>query len=107
MGEETAAKEDGSRSAAKDGNQVKVDVQRGKSDIGSLFGVFGAGGQPNEGDQSWFAGKTHKLKKVLVKYSKFIGPGFMVSVAYIDPGNPLNCTHEMFTKLTAPRKLCH
>lgn len=27
-----------------------------------------------------------KLKKKLVKYSKFVGPGFMVSVAYIDPG---------------------
>ena len=24
---------------------------------------------------------------VLIKYSKFVGPGFMVSVAYIDPGN--------------------
>jgi len=25
--------------------------------------------------------------RVLLKYSKFIGPGFMISVAYIDPGN--------------------
>ncbi|KAI9840311.1 MAG: hypothetical protein M1838_004131 [Thelocarpon superellum] len=26
-------------------------------------------------------------RRVLLKYAKFIGPGFMVSVAYIDPGN--------------------
>ncbi|KAK0946475.1 NRAMP-like transporter smf-3, partial [Friedmanniomyces endolithicus] len=25
--------------------------------------------------------------RVLLKYVKFIGPGFMISVAYIDPGN--------------------
>jgi hypothetical protein len=31
-------------------------------------------------------GGLHKCKKVMVKYSKFMGPGFMVSVAYIDPG---------------------
>jgi metal iron transporter len=27
-----------------------------------------------------------KVSRVLLKYAKFIGPGFMVSVAYIDPG---------------------
>ena len=31
--------------------------------------------------------RMRKLGQVLVKFSKFIGPGFMVSVAYIDPGN--------------------
>ncbi|KAE9975779.1 hypothetical protein BLS_002413 [Venturia inaequalis] len=87
LGEEIATKEDGTRREGKDGKQVGVDVQRRKSEIGSLFGVFGNGRQPDQGNQSWFSGKTHKLKKVLIKYSKFIGPGFMVSVAYIDPGN--------------------
>lgn len=29
----------------------------------------------------------HRVKSVLVKYGKFMGPGFMISVAYIDPGN--------------------
>lgn len=86
LGEEIATKEDGTRREGKDGKQVGVDVQRRKSEIGSLFGVFGNGRQPDQGNQSWFSGKTHKLKKVLIKYSKFIGPGFMVSVAYIDPG---------------------
>lgn len=28
-----------------------------------------------------------RVGQVLLKFSKFIGPGFMVSVAYIDPGN--------------------
>jgi metal iron transporter len=31
--------------------------------------------------------KLRRAIAVLCKYSKFIGPGFMVSVAYIDPGN--------------------
>jgi len=29
----------------------------------------------------------HRLGSVFVKYGKFVGPGFMISVAYIDPGN--------------------
>lgn len=29
----------------------------------------------------------HRAKSVLTKYGKFMGPGFMISVAYIDPGN--------------------
>lgn len=29
----------------------------------------------------------HRAKSVLIKYGKFMGPGFMISVAYIDPGN--------------------
>lgn len=32
-----------------------------------------------------------KVKDVVVKYTKFIGPGFMVSVAYIDPGKFKSC----------------
>lgn len=28
-----------------------------------------------------------RTAEVLVKYAKFVGPGFMISVAYIDPGN--------------------
>ena len=34
------------------------------------------------GPSAW----AHKIAKVLRRYAKFIGPGFMVSVAYIDPG---------------------
>jgi metal iron transporter len=28
-----------------------------------------------------------RLKEMLIKFGSFIGPGFMISVAYIDPGN--------------------
>ncbi|CDR45631.1 CYFA0S19e01156g1_1 [Cyberlindnera fabianii] len=31
--------------------------------------------------------RFNKIKDVLIKYSKFIGPGIMVSVSYMDPGN--------------------
>ncbi|KAK5111371.1 hypothetical protein LTR62_005211 [Meristemomyces frigidus] len=30
---------------------------------------------------------ARKLARVLLRYTKFIGPGFLISVAYIDPGN--------------------
>ncbi len=32
-------------------------------------------------------GFLRRSGQVLLKYSRFIGPGFMISVAYIDPGN--------------------
>jgi len=28
-----------------------------------------------------------ELRRVLFRYAKFVGPGFMIAVAYIDPGN--------------------
>ncbi|KAM0741490.1 hypothetical protein ACQRIT_004347 [Beauveria bassiana] len=31
--------------------------------------------------------RLRKLKRALFNYAKFVGPGFMISVAYIDPGN--------------------
>lgn len=34
-----------------------------------------------------FLSRLQHVRKILAKYIKFIGPGFMVSVAYIDPGN--------------------
>jgi metal iron transporter len=34
-----------------------------------------------------FVAAARRARGVLTKFSKFIGPGFMVSVAYIDPGN--------------------
>lgn len=30
---------------------------------------------------------TRRLLGILIKYSRFIGPGFLIAVAYIDPGN--------------------
>jgi metal iron transporter len=31
--------------------------------------------------------RTRRLAAILIKYSRFIGPGFLIAVAYIDPGN--------------------
>lgn len=36
------------------------------------------------GNHLWKTART--IGRVLQKYSKFVGPGFMISVAYIDPG---------------------
>lgn len=33
------------------------------------------------------ARRTRRLLEILTKYSRFIGPGFLIAVAYIDPGN--------------------
>ncbi|KAK3117265.1 NRAMP-like transporter smf-3 [Teratosphaeriaceae sp. CCFEE 6253] len=35
----------------------------------------------------FYARWPRKLTRILMKYTKFIGPGFLISVAYIDPGN--------------------
>lgn len=105
LGEEIAVEGDGECRGRKDGKGVQVNVQQNKSNIPPWAGV---GGQSGHEDQSWFGGKTHKLKKVLAKYCKFIGPGFMVSVAYIDPGGCHSTV--LITRvlvLTENRKLCH
>jgi len=31
--------------------------------------------------------RLDRIKAVLIRYSKFVGPGFLIAVAYIDPGN--------------------
>lgn len=37
--------------------------------------------------KSWLQSPPKRITDVLVKYARFIGPGFLVSVSYIDPGN--------------------
>jgi metal iron transporter len=44
-----------------------------------------AGRESNNG-RITFRGIHQKIATVLRKYAKFVGPGFMVAVAYIDPG---------------------
>ncbi|TWU77696.1 hypothetical protein ED733_008330 [Metarhizium rileyi] len=56
--------------AGKDG--VVVDSTTGGSDLGSVKNAQRA---------------VEKAKRVFRTFGKFIGPGFMISVAYIDPGN--------------------
>ncbi|KAH0544524.1 hypothetical protein FGG08_001296 [Glutinoglossum americanum] len=38
-------------------------------------------------EKKGFAAVARRVGNAMTKFSKFIGPGFMVSVAYIDPGN--------------------
>ncbi|PBP27514.1 metal ion transporter metal ion transporter [Diplocarpon rosae] len=48
----------------------------------------GAGGRGRNWDDLPFLTRTFlKIRKGVKTYGKFIGPGFMISVAYIDPGN--------------------
>jgi len=41
-------------------------------------------GQTN---RPWYQRTASKITDVLVKYARFVGPGFLIAVAYIDPGN--------------------
>ncbi|KAK4194300.1 natural resistance-associated macrophage protein-domain-containing protein [Triangularia verruculosa] len=57
-------------------------------------GVASAG-EPSQGharrnDASWKSSVSYlpcRIWEILTKYTKFIGPGFLIAVAYIDPGN--------------------
>jgi metal iron transporter len=59
----------------------------GDNGSGTLIGS--PPGDAGRGNKNWRM-KIHEFprrgSRVLLKYAKFIGPGFMVSVAYIDPG---------------------
>ena len=77
------------------------------SDDGGAGGDTAAGPSPTlytsdlQGTRKWGASPTMycckssaalwapicRLKEILIKYTKFVGPGFLISVAYIDPGN--------------------
>jgi metal iron transporter len=65
--------------------QVRADD--GDGGDGGEGGEGGGGGGAAQHRGEGFSGKLRQVGTVLRKYSKFIGPGFMVSVAYIDPGN--------------------
>ncbi|KAK5101754.1 NRAMP-like transporter smf-3 [Lithohypha guttulata] len=45
----------------------------------------------NEGEapdqRPWHSRAASKVTNVISKYAKFVGPGFLIAVAYIDPGN--------------------
>jgi hypothetical protein len=62
-------------------------------ELADVLGSRGGGGEGGRGGSKDLKGRLangfHKLKKGALKYLKFMGPGFMVSVAYIDPGTCL------------------
>jgi metal iron transporter len=76
--------EPGQRSDKKAGASTIEEVVPGRSpalsstNIGAGRGGLNPGSKLNNG--------LHKLKKAVLKYFRFMGPGLMVSVAYIDPG---------------------
>lgn len=41
----------------------------------------------NRSEKSGFLGYIYHAGSIVAKFGRFVGPGFMVSVAYIDPGN--------------------
>ena len=45
------------------------------------------GASPSSSIIPWHRRVATRLTSVLIKYSKFVGPGFLIAVAYIDPGN--------------------
>ena len=82
--------------AKEDNNNLKSEAVGGQGNIvlgdkgpgvaaSSLFSSGGRAGRAGD-VHSTFRGLRQKAAKVLRKYAKFIGPGFMVAVAYIDPG---------------------
>ncbi|KAF2258155.1 natural resistance-associated macrophage protein [Lojkania enalia] len=84
---------------AEDGNtKIKAFSGRGAIVVGEGIGPSVAVGFSSSGENrntgraandgaSGLRVRVGRAAKVVVKYSKFIGPGFMVAVAYIDPGN--------------------
>jgi metal iron transporter len=44
------------------------------------------GGEDGTGKDSLYKKIVQRFNKTLYQYAKFIGPGFMIAVAYIDPG---------------------
>lgn len=44
-------------------------------------------GSPRRPFKSFFTSSTLHCARSLVKFARFVGPGFLIAVAYIDPGN--------------------
>lgn len=58
-------------------------LPKSRKAVGKSIRAFGARRLP-----AWNAPKLlQRLGQILIKFGKFVGPGFMVAVAYIDPGN--------------------
>jgi metal iron transporter len=76
-------------SSTKSENVIGVEATRPRNGRGSGQGISNSTPQGPTGRRrpSSFRSGVGKIARVLSKYTRFIGPGFMVSVAYIDPGN--------------------
>jgi metal iron transporter len=68
-------------------------IAKAARDESASFDVVDQNGGDNDGrrgthgglqiSKQWF----ERLRKIIMTFGRFIGPGFMISVAYIDPGN--------------------
>ncbi|KAJ9666575.1 NRAMP-like transporter smf-3 [Coniosporium apollinis] len=63
------------------------EAEKNESTPGGAVQPVGAGVDGEQGFGAVCKGWIKRIRTVLIKYVKFIGPGFMVAVAYIDPGN--------------------
>ncbi|KAK3945560.1 natural resistance-associated macrophage protein [Diplogelasinospora grovesii] len=54
---------------------------------GRQTAAFAPGGDPENNGVSSALSRYQRLKHAIFTFGKFVGPGFMVAVAYIDPGN--------------------
>ncbi|KAK0712069.1 transporter smf2 [Lasiosphaeris hirsuta] len=52
-----------------------------------IIDISGGEFSPGSGSPHCESSRFARFKQVLFTYSQFIGPGFMIAVAYIDPGN--------------------
>jgi metal iron transporter len=63
-------------------------MESGKINVSSLTLEPGIGGSAGMvGVLNLLNFRARRLRAILIKYAKFIGPGFLIAVAYIDPGN--------------------
>ncbi|KAK3368346.1 natural resistance-associated macrophage protein-domain-containing protein [Podospora didyma] len=54
---------------------------------GGVVEVFGYDPSPPRGGSGAATSRLSRLKRALFTFGQFVGPGFMIAVAYIDPGN--------------------
>ena len=68
------------------GNITVGEKKAGDTAIGTTASSGTSAGRTINNERRSVKGLFEKAVKVLRKYAQFIGPGFMVAVAYIDPG---------------------
>lgn len=84
------------------GKQDKVDIEVVQTGSGSA--------EDSNGKKSWMdvsLASVRKVRSVLVKYSKFVGPGIIISVAYIDPGMNSRRQFCIARDIYCHRQLCY
>lgn len=74
---------------SKEGKEVAVSTNRSSQSTspGHQNSFRSAGVQTEATMPPWHRRVTTRMTDVLIKYARFVGPGFLIAVAYIDPGN--------------------